>query len=67
MELADALQYIIQRGPGRTARELAEAIYGRAEQSLVNQECQRLATMGVIERHGIGGQLDPYRYFPCSS
>lgn len=67
MELADVLAYIIQRGPGRTARELAEAVYGRAEQPLVNEECQRLFRAGKVERRGNGGQPDPYRYFPISN
>ncbi len=66
MELADVLLYLIARGPGHTARELAEAIYNKAEQSLVNQDCQILYRKGSVCRKGVGGQADPYTYHPIS-
>lgn len=66
MQLADVLQYLIEKSPGRTERELAEAIYGRDTQQLVNQDCRLLATAGKVERRGAGGRSDPYRYHPLS-
>jgi hypothetical protein len=61
----DVIEFLILRGPGRTERELAEAIHGAASyQQQVNQDCQLLAQRGKVERRGHGGSADPYRYYP---
>jgi predicted transcriptional regulator len=61
----EVIEFLIEKGPGRTERELAEAIHGSASyQQQVNQDCQRLATSGKVERRGHGGTADPYRYYP---
>jgi len=62
--LGDVLVFLIERGPGRTEQELAEAIYGPGGyQQEVNGECRLLVQRGHIERRGEGGQADSYRYF----
>jgi hypothetical protein len=64
--LADVLVFLIEKGPGRSERELAEAIYGRgANQQLVNQDCRMLADRGRVARKGSGGPGNAYRYFPA--
>jgi hypothetical protein len=66
--LADVLVYLVTKGPGRSGRELAHAIYGSAaDQQLVNQECRLMAAAGKIEQRGSGSPSDPFRYFPFSS
>lgn len=63
--LIDVLQFLIEKAPGRTESELAQAIYGAAGvQQHVNQDCRMLVRKGLIERHGAGGRADPYTYFP---
>ena len=62
--IPELLYGLIQHGPGRTESELAEAIYGSgAYQQQVNQTCQYLRSLELVERHGAGGSVDPYRYF----
>jgi hypothetical protein len=62
--VGEVLVFLIEKGPGRTELELAEAIYGdRAYQQRVNQDCRLLVDRKQIERRGTGGQADPYRYF----
>jgi len=64
LTLADVLLFLIEKGPGRTESELAEAIFGdRAYQQRVNQDCRLLVSRGMIERRGTGGPSDPYKYF----
>jgi hypothetical protein len=61
----NVLEYLISKGPGRTAVELARAIHGgRAYQPQVNQDCALLVASRKAERRGGGGVGDPYRYFP---
>lgn len=63
-KLGDVLLFLIERGPGRTKQELAEAIYGPGGyQQEVNGECRLLVQRRLVERRGEGGQADPYRYF----
>lgn len=65
MTQMDILEFLIQKGPGRTEAELAKAIFGeRGEQPFVNQDCRLLADRGKVERRGEGGIYAPYRYYP---
>jgi hypothetical protein len=62
----DVIEFLILQGPGRTERELAEAIHGNnAYQQQVNQDCKLLFQRGKVERRGHGGPADPYRYYPA--
>lgn len=62
--LGEVLVFLVEKGPGRTEFDLAEAIYAdKAYQQRVNQDCRLLVDRGLIERRGSGGQSDPYRYF----
>lgn len=46
----DTLKFLIEKGPGRTERELAHAIYGeKGYQQLVNQDCGLLVGSGKVE------------------
>jgi hypothetical protein len=65
MTQMDVLEFLIQKGSGRTEAELARAIFGdRGQQPMVNQDCRLLSSEGRVERRGDGGIHDPYRYFP---
>lgn len=65
----DVLQFLIEKGPGRTAGELAVAIHGvdgvQNHNSHVNDDCQRLARSGAVKQSGAGASGDPYRYYPA--
>lgn len=64
--LAHVLHYLIDKGPGRTARELADAVYGAGRAtSQISFACQLLSIHGRIERCGTGGRDDPHRYYPA--
>ena len=61
------LKFLIEKGPGRTEAQLAEAIFGPSGyQQRVNQDCQLLVNRGEVERRGLGGPGQPYTYFPRS-
>lgn len=65
LTIGEVLEFLIRKGPGRTERELAEAIFGLgAEQQRVNQDVRRLELDGAVERRGAGGPSDPYRCYP---
>jgi hypothetical protein len=65
MTMADVLIFLVEKAPGRTETELAEAIYGSgAYQQNVNEDCRMLADAGRIARRGHGVPDDPFRYFP---
>jgi hypothetical protein len=65
MTMADVLIFLVEKAPGRTDTELAEAIYGLgAYQQNVNEDCRMLADAGRIARRGHGVPDDPFRYFP---
>ena len=65
MTMADVLIFLVEKAPGRTETELAEAIYGLgANQQNVNEDCRMLADAGRIARRGRGIPDDPFRYFP---
>ena len=64
LTIADVLVFLIEKGPGRTERQLAEAIFGAGGyQQRINQDCVRLVARRKVERHGSGGKSDPYRYY----
>lgn len=61
----DIIRALVLKGPGRTERQLARAIYGeRGYQQLVNSDCELLVRRGQLERRGVGGVFDPFRYYP---
>jgi hypothetical protein len=61
----DALLYLVENGPGRSAWELAQAIYGEVGSELrLQQDLVRLVSSGEIERRGIGSITDPHSYYP---
>ncbi|WP_162930194.1 hypothetical protein [Pseudophaeobacter sp. EL27] len=63
----EVLKFLIEKGPGRTEQELAEAIFGKkAYQQQVNQDCRMLADRGEVDRRRDGGQADPFRYHPVN-
>lgn len=56
---------LVQRRPGMTEVEIAKALYGTsAVQQDVNSECRSLESLGLIERRGESGPVDPYRCHP---
>jgi hypothetical protein len=62
---SNVLEFLIEKGPGRTEIELARAIHGAsAYQQLVNQDLSALAYANRVERRGQGGPADPFRYYP---
>ena len=66
--IGEALQFLIENGPGRTEAQLAEAIFGdKGYQQRVNSDCTLLVGKGLIERCGEGGPGDPFRYFPMGA
>jgi hypothetical protein len=64
MTLQQVLLFLIEKGPKRTASQLAEAIYGKSVsyQQLVNSDCNLLLQSGLVERLGDGGHSDPFLY-----
>jgi hypothetical protein len=57
LSLGDTILFIVERRPGLSDDDLAEAIYGRREQQLVNSECRYLETCGRIERRQNGPRI----------
>jgi len=59
------LLHLVENCTGRSALELAQAIYGPAATELwVQQDLVRLVSSGEIERRGIGSLTDPHCYHP---
>jgi hypothetical protein len=51
----EVLLYLVENEPGRSALELAQAIYGAGATELsVQQDLMRLVSSGEIERRGMG-------------
>jgi hypothetical protein len=62
----DVLEFLIEKGPGRTETDLARAIHGgTAYQQQVNQDLRMLVGLGKAERRGDGGPNDPFKYHPA--
>ncbi len=67
LRIIDVLAFLIANGPGRTERELAQAIFGDAGyQQRVNQDCSLLLQYEQIKCKGNGGPNDPFTYWPVS-
>lgn len=65
IQLSDVLDFLIRSCPGRSERQLAEAIFGaNGYQQRVNQDCSLLVTRRGVARKGEGGVRDPYTYWP---
>lgn len=65
MTVAARLLAAIRNSPGRTESELAHALFGdHASQARVNFPCRLLEIRQCVERRGLGGPGDPYRYYP---
>lgn len=61
----DVLLFLVENEPGRSAVELAQAIYGEGTTELrVQQDLVRLVSSDEIERRGIGSLTDPHTYHP---
>lgn len=61
--LADRLAELVRQVPGATERELTDLLYGDAAgPGRLTFWCHLLLNRGVIERSGVGGRQDPYRY-----
>jgi hypothetical protein len=64
MDHAEQVLAELKRRPGQTAIELARNIIGpTAVQPEINGVCAKLMKRGLIERKGIGGGNNPYRYY----
>jgi hypothetical protein len=67
MTVADDILDEVHRKSGLTATEIAVRVYGRRSyQQKVRQNCRRLVEAGCLERHGKGGQGDPFTFHPPS-
>ncbi len=65
--LADVIDFLVAKAPGRTEAQLAEAIFGDAGyQQRVNGDCRLLEAQGRIARRGSGGPNDPFKYYPVA-
>jgi len=66
--IIDVVEFLIRNGPGRTALELSQAIFGdKGYQQRVNQDCSMLVSAGKVECRGNGGPSDPFVYWPTNS
>jgi hypothetical protein len=62
MPVADDILDQVHREAGLTATEIAVRYGRRSYQQKVGQNCRRLVEVGRLERHGKGGQGDPFTY-----
>ena len=61
----EALLYLVENRPGRSALELSQAIHGdEAGELRVRQDLEKLISSGEIERRGNGSLSDPPLYYP---
>jgi hypothetical protein len=66
VKLVDVVEFLIQKCPGRTQRELAEAVFGKGTApTRVQYECHVVVGRNGAERRGSGSPSDPFRYFPA--
>ena len=65
LEQMDVLLYLVENGPGRSALELSQAIYGDETGELrVLQDLGKLVTSGQIEQRAMESLADPHCYHP---
>ena len=65
LEQIDVLLYLVENGPGRSALELSQAIYGDQTGELrVLQDLGKLVTSGQIEQRAMESLTDPHWYYP---
>ncbi len=63
--LIDNIERIIRTTPGLTATQIARQLYGNSGYGeRVRAVCQALHKLGRIERTGMGGPGDPFRFNP---
>ena len=55
--LGDTILFIVERRPGISDDDLAEAIHGERKQQLVNGECNYLVRCGKLERRQNGPRI----------
>lgn len=69
MIISDVVKFLIESGPGRTQKQLSEAIFGERDgyQQRVNWECRSLAESGQVVKKGAGVPGDPFTYFPADT
>ena len=61
----DVLRFLIAKAPGRTAVQLAVAIYGeKSTKHRITWGLDALLKYGEVERRGNGVRNGPYRYYP---
>jgi hypothetical protein len=64
----DVLRFLIMKGPGRTAVQLAIAIYGqKSSRQRIITSLDTLFARGEVIRRGGGVRQSPYRYYPAGS
>lgn len=64
MTVADDVLTLVRRKPGLSEAEIAEALFkDDPYQQRVNSTCRRLLKAGSVQRRGLGGKSDPFRYY----
>ena len=68
MAIADDIEALVTHRPGLTEAEIAVALFGAAGYpARVARVRINLMKSRRIERSGLGGRSDPFRYFPQGS
>lgn len=64
MTVADDIEDLVRRRPGCTEAEMAAQLFpDDAYEQRVNSTCRRLVKEGRLQRQGLGGNGDPFRYY----
>jgi len=64
----DVLRFLIAKAPGRTAVQLAVAIYAeKSAKQRISTSLDILLARGEVERRGRGVRQAPFRYYPKES
>ena len=65
--LIDDVERIIRTASGLTATQIARKLYGHnGYGERVRSVCQTLHKLGRVERTGMGGPGDPFRFYPAA-
>jgi hypothetical protein len=65
--LIEDVERIIRTAPGLTATQIARKLYGsNGYGERVRALCQALHKLGRIERIGMGGPGEPFRFYPAT-